>query len=598
MMIHFVNNKRYEEYFNNYENDDLSFLEERHRLILNINYYLFKNDLNKLASAYYEYFKISENHDDLMKAVQAKLQINQYHEAEFYLSLVEPMTIEKPEYYYMFQVVILKEMNQLKKAFEVLQEVIDNIKIDLDSPFHQFYVAFNVNNGRTDEAVIYMNDYYSKNPNPYFFKVIQHSENASVEELKLILEEAIGGGRDLTLLDRYFNEGIIGISVYNKMVGTGIEEIIFMKQYPFTRKQISHGSIYDSKSKLEQIGNKLIVDSITLIILASSEALDLLNIFDELIVPLSTVARLTENKAGIFSGLSRTALDYLSNSPRVKKIPIDEVMRRKKKPDEVLQDDTFDCIVLSSNLMTPFLNTEIMVSHEYQHNQIIDINAYFLFIKENYPKMKKSVAITIAKMREIGYNFLSFDSEDMLAVFLEKGIDGIDPFLYMGRNADYKTFSFAYTSFLKLVLENCSAEDFVTCSIKIINFMDRYLGKTRYYSNQLIREFPMLKERMPNIDSSPSTSKIMTLKASLEVLTFDEELIGITETTNFKKIIDIAYAFMVFGFQYIAIGNQSPKIKESCMDLLKKNIHFNNEKDLDFILHYSNMVDKKNKKKP
>ena len=593
MMIHLANNKRYEEYFNHFEKDDLSFVEERHRLILNINYYLFKNDLSNLANAYYEYFKISNNHDDLMKAVQAKLQINQYHEAEFYLSLVEPMTLERPEYYYMFQVVILKEKHQLLKAFEVLSETLEIIEIDLESPFHQFYVAFNMNNGKTDEAVIYMNEYYTKNPSPYFFKVIQHSENASGEELIMLLEEAVGGKRDLSLFDRYFCEGVMGISVYNNMVGTGIEEMIYMKNYPFTRKQISRGSIYDSKSKLDQIGNKLIVDSTTLIILASSNALDLLNIFDELIVPISTVATLTVNKGGIFSRLTNSALDYLCSSPRVKKIPIDEAMRSNKNPDEVLKDDTYDCIVLSSSLMTPFLNTEVMIGHDNQHHQIIDINTLFFFIKENYPKLKDRVSMAIAQMREIGLDFLSFDSEDMLVVFLAKGIDGIDPFLYMGRNAEYKTFSFAFTSFLKLVFDNCSDEDFDKCSIKIISFMDSYLGKTRYYSNQVIREFPTIEKRMLNIASSPSTSKIMTFKATLEVLNFDEKLIGITKTPNFKKIIDIASAFMVFGFQYIAIGNQSPKTKERCIDLLKNNIRYNSERDIDFILQYSNKLEKK-----
>jgi len=598
MMIHIANNKRYEDYFNHYEKDDLSFLDERHRLILDINYYLFKNDYDKLSNAYYEYFNFSKNHDDLMKAVQAKLQINQYHDAEFYLSLVEPMTLDKPEYYYMFQAIIFKEKNQLDNAFKTIQLVIDNLQIDLESPFHQFYVGFNINNGRTDEAVIYMNDYYSKNSNPKFFKVIQHSENASGEELILKLEEVMGGKRDLTLINRYFSEGIIGISVYNNMVGTGIEEIIFMKQYPFTRKQISRGSIYDTRLRLEQIGSKLIIDSTTLIILASSDALELLNIFDELIVPLSTIERLTENKTGVFAILSKTALDYLSTSPRVKKIPIDEVMKRKKKSDEVLQEDTFDCVVLSSRVIIPFLNTELMVCNEYQNKQIIDINTLFFFIKENYPNLKKKVAIAISKMREIGYDFLSFDPEDMLEIFLEKGVDGIEPLLYMGRNADYRTFSYAYASFLKLVQENCSLEEFEACSSKIIIFMDKYLGKTRYYSNQLIREFPKLKNRMLNIVSSPSTSNIIILKASLEVLNFDDELIGITENRNFKKIFDIASAFMIFGFQYISIGNQTQKIKKKCIDLLKNNIRFNNERDLDFILRFFNGLDNNQERQP
>src|SRR5690606_9751494 len=71
-MIHVLNQKKYEEYFNLYESSDLSILKENQRIVLKINYYIFKGDYENLASSYYEYFQLTGNHNELIKAVQIK----------------------------------------------------------------------------------------------------------------------------------------------------------------------------------------------------------------------------------------------------------------------------------------------------------------------------------------------------------------------------------------------------------------------------------------------------------------------------------------------------------------------------------------------
>src|SRR5690606_2074978 len=111
----------------------------------------------------------------------------------------------------------------VNKAFELLDETLELLEIDIDSPFHQFYTAFNMNNGRTDEAVKYMSEYYARNPNPNWFTIIQHSDDESGSDLVDKLEKAVGGKRDLTQINQLFSNGNLGISAYNLLVGTGIE---------------------------------------------------------------------------------------------------------------------------------------------------------------------------------------------------------------------------------------------------------------------------------------------------------------------------------------------------------------------------------------
>ncbi|WP_312652954.1 tetratricopeptide repeat protein [Aminipila sp.] len=597
MMIHLLNQKEYEEFFKVYESTNLSFLEAKHRLILKINYNIFKNDFDELASAYYEFFQISNDYNDLMKAVQVQLQVSGYHKAEFYLSLVQPMELDNPEYYYMFHAMILKEKNQLDKAFEELDFVIENIELNLESSFHQFYTAFNMNNNRAEVAFKYMGEYYSKNPNPKWFKVIQHLDSDTGEEILAKLEEAVGGRRDLTLFNNYFSDGLIGISVYNKIVGQGIEDIINMSHYPFTKKSISRGDIQEIKSKVEFIRNEIIVDTTTLIILSSVNSIDLLNIFEQIIIPTSTMIHLNEIKSGIFSLNAKKVLEYLIKSPKIKMLPVDEAIRSKEKRDEVFHDDTQDCITLSRTLNIPFLNTEVFVSQQYKLNEIIDINTLFFFFKENNPELRRQVALTIAQMRDLGFGFLSFDSEDMFILYKERGIDGINPFLEMCKNADYKTFSSAYTLFLKSVLDSCPINEFEVCSIKVIKFMDKYIGKTRYYSSSIIRQYPSLTELFDELVKKPSASKIMTMKAMMESFSVSTDSGQAVRTYEFNKIFEIASSFMIFVFQYISIAIDSADMKAKCVELLKNNVSYNSECDIDYILNYMNLMIEENKRK-
>lgn len=586
MMQFYAINKDYDEYFKVYEETDLSFLDDMHHKIIDINYHLFKNDLEKLASAYYEYFLVSNDYESLMKAVQVLIQINGLYKAEHYLSMVQPMELKDPEYYYMFRAIILREKNNINDAFKELDFVLENIQLDIESPFHQFYTSFNMNNNRTDIAFKYMGDYYSKNPNPKWFKMIQHSEDDSGEVLLAKLEEAIGGKRDLSQINKYYYDGLIGVSVYNKMVGNGMEDILLMNHYPFTKKPISKGNIQEAKEKVEFIGNNVIVDTTTLLVLSSVNSLELLNIFNEIIIPMSTIVHLNEIKTGVFTHNANTVLNFIGKSPKIKKLAVDELMRVKNKQDELIHDDTFDCVILSRTLNTTFLNTEIFVSHQYDSLEIIDINVFMMYLKESHPEVRNEIAFCIASMRKNGYDFLSFDSEDIQILYKEQGLEGINPFLIMGRNADYKTFTSAYNQFLKSILDEKSFEEFEICSSKIIRFMDTYLGKTRHYIYSLIRQFPEIEELMGDIVTKPSATKILTKKAMIELALANKEAKLSLRTFEFYKLLEIASSFMVFGIQFISIAKKSEVLKNKCLEILKSNLVFNDDNDVAELMLY------------
>lgn len=582
-MIFLLDSKQYSLYFTLYEKSCLSTLDEKYQAILKINYYMFKHDYENLASAYYEYFKLTENHNELIKAVQTKLQINQFYEAENYLQQCNPMLLDLPEYYYMFKAIVLNEMGKVDDAFKQLEVVLERIDIELDSPFHQFYAVFNVNNNRSDVGFSYMFEYYSKNPNPDWLQVIQVSENESGNDIISKLEEAVGGKRDLTEINRYFSMGALGASVYNKITGIGLEDILVMKHYPFTRIPVSRGLLLEAQSKADIIQDKIIIDASTLVILASVDGLEILDVFKEIIIPFATVTRLTENKSGIFSQYTRKALDYVSSSPRIKRVPVDEAMKISGEDKEILYEDIRDCIVVSANSKVPFLNTEVAVGIKYSFSELLDINALLFYLKEKYDDRRESISTAIANLRKFGYEFISFDADDMFHIYNEFGIDGLTPFLKMGRNADYKTFGTVYVGFLNTIFKSKTEEEFLNCSSIIIKFMDKYIGKTKYYTGSLITQFPSLEEILSKQLVNPTAKNIMLSSAMISASPLNEEYLDAPEM---NKLESIASGFMFFVFQFVSLFKDNKEARTKYIKYFKDCCSLNSGDDIEYIIQF------------
>lgn len=591
-MVHLLNQKKYEEYFRLYENSDLTILKENHKIILKINYYIFKGDYENLASSYYEYFQLTENHNELIKAVQIKLQINLYHDAEFYLEQVNPMQLDNPEYYYMFKAIVLKEKKMEDKAFEILTEALEVLEIDLESPFHQFYTAFNMNNGRTDEACRYMSEYYAKNPNPYWFKVIQHSENESGSELIAKLEEAIGGERDLTHINRLFTGGIIGASSYHLIVGTNVDEILFFTHYPFTRVHISRGNVLETKTKVELIDNKIIIDATTLTIFSASDALHLLDVFKEILIPYSTMQALVQRQTILFKENVNKAIEYIKTSPIIKMLAVDENMKIKGEATKIISEDILDCISLAEKLDVPYLTTEVaVVNIEFKLNWLIDINVLFLYLKEKHSTAREMVSRTIAKMREMNLEFISFDADDMYNAYSKQGLEGIRPFLKMGINADYKTFTPVYVNFLSKLKKEQNPEEFELCVDAVICFMDKYVGKTRYYMASIIREHPNVEETFTKLIIKPSVKDIMLKNTTYNIYSKTvQDYMDIIDSYEFSKILSISAAFIGFIIQFLSMFNDNESERKMYIDFIKQKIVINDSEDIDYILNFSNQL--------
>lgn len=67
----------YKKYYSLYEALDLENLKPIDRWVLTVNYYTFKGDLSNCAEAYFELYKVGDNTNDLLKAIELKINANE-----------------------------------------------------------------------------------------------------------------------------------------------------------------------------------------------------------------------------------------------------------------------------------------------------------------------------------------------------------------------------------------------------------------------------------------------------------------------------------------------------------------------------------------
>jgi hypothetical protein len=625
-LMYYLKKVDYETFYEQYEKLNLNDLQPLDRCVLTVNYYICKGDISKCGESYFKLFKVSKNHNDMLKAVEFKINANEIPVAEYYIEYINPMELERPEYYYMYFAIILEERGKLKEAFEKLDEYKEYVQDDLESPYHQFYTRFNMSNGRTNEAVKYMVEYNIKNPNPSWFKTIKYSENESGDELLKKMEELVGEREDINQINHFFNLGFIGISVYKKLTGKKIDEMIYDNRYPFSKLHISNGDVNDAKQKSKELGTKLLVDVNTLIVLAKANGLNLLDAFDEIFISYDSITILKQKERDIIENISPKILEYIEKALHVKVIPVDVRLKFNGEKGKLLPEDTLNCIALSEELTIPFLNVEISIYREFRSNYVVDLNVLLLYLKNTRQDLHKDIAVVKMNLKRMKFEFISFDAVDIVTIYERDGFEGVKSFVAMGKSSNYSTFVQVYMQALVEIKKLSSKEEFEKIASYFIRFFDNYLGKTRYYLSNIARDYLMLSDEIEYVMNHCSllttlhlltNAHICQLNASVffkvydvnefrhrlnwikesdkcnEMLSLRNESIKLlrdyqfglaSETLDFSKIKNIMSAFAQFIIQFLSTFGIDQKEFTASKKMIEKSLTYNTMDDINYIV--------------
>ncbi|MBN2796613.1 MAG: hypothetical protein JXR88_14480 [Clostridia bacterium] len=497
-LMSYLRREDYPRFYEAYEQLDLSKLKEAEKLILTVNYYNAKGDYPNCGKAYFELYKVEKKPDDLMKAIQNMIMANNIPVAEMYLEYVNPMELKQPELYYMYSAMALRERKKLPEAFEKLNEYKDFVD-DLESPFHQFYFGFNMNNGRTDEAMRYIGKYYEKNPNPNWFKVVTTKDIQEYGDILKHLKNITGPTPDYDEINKFYSSGIMGVSLYSKLVGRRFEDVLNDDRYPLSKLNLTNENVEISIEKAEAIGDSLIVDANTLTILARVNGLGLLNVFEKLYINQDTYSKLKELEREFIKNSSTTILEYIDTSMNVEILPVDVTLKDTSEKAKLLPEDTMSSLVLSEKMGIAFLNVETSLEREFKPNHVVNINSLFFKLKKSNPELHEKMALVKRDLRLARYNFISFEAVDIISVYKSEGIDGIKPFVRLDKGSIYSTYLPQYMTVLIELEKEIEKSDFEELLSFFIRFIDKYLGKSKSYLSNLGRRFVTLKFDTDNV---------------------------------------------------------------------------------------------------
>ncbi len=497
-LMSYLKREDYNRFYSSYEQLDLSKLRDAERLILTVNYYNAKGDFSNCGRTYFELYELENNPKDLMKAIQNMIMANEIAVAQMYLEFVNPMELEQPEIYYMYSAMVLRERKKLNEAFDKLDEYKDFVE-DIESPFHQFYFGFNMNNGRTEEAMKYVGKYYAKNPNPKWFKLITSEENESGEEILEKIKSLTGPTPDYAKINKFYNAGLLGVTVYSKVTNRRFEDILFDNRYPLNKLNITNENIEVSIKRAETIGDSLLVDANTLIILAKVDGLKLLNVFLKLYISQDTYSRLKEMEREFIKNLSTKILEFIDSALNVEILSVDINIKDTDEIATLLPEDTMSSLALSESMGITFLNTETSLSREFKPKHVVNINALFFKIRTSNPELAVKIAVIKRDLRLARFNFISFEATDIINVYRIEGIEGIKPFVKLDKNSIYNTYLPQYMTVLIELEKELEIVAFEELLSYFINYFDKYLGKSKYYLSNLGRRFVTIKYDVDNV---------------------------------------------------------------------------------------------------
>ena len=497
-LISYVKREDYTQFYSLYEQLDLSKFRDVDRLILTVNYHNAKGDFSNCGKSYFELYELEKNPNDLMKAIQNMIMANDIAVAEMYLEYVNPMELEQPELYYMYSAMVLRERKKLNEAFDKLDEYKDFIK-DIDSPFHQFYFGFNINNGRTEEAMKYVGKYYAKNPNPKWFKLITTEENESGEEILEKIKSLTGPTPDYAEINKFYNAGLLGVTVYSMVTNRRFEDIIFDNRYPLNKLNITNENVEISIKKAESIGDSLIVDANTLIILAKVDGLELLDVFSKLYISQDTYSRLKEMERGFIKNISTTILEYIDSALNVEILPVDIIIKDTSDRATLIPEDTMSSLALSESMDITFLNTETSLVREFKPKHVVNMNVFFFKLRTSNLELAERIAVVKRDLRQARFNFISFEATDIINVYRSEGLEGIKPFVKLDKDSIYNTYLSQYMTVLIELEKELEREAFEELLSYFINYFDKYLGKLKYYLSNLGRQFVTMKHDVDDV---------------------------------------------------------------------------------------------------
>lgn len=430
-----------------------------------------------------------------------------------------------------------------KKAHELTVDIPNNVS-------HSAYLTRAIRVGFVDEALASILQYKEQHPVVIseWMKEVKVNEDNSGEEVIHTIENAVGHShenysqkeKDIGIM---YRKGILPNSTILKRYGEDIVQFfIFAKK---NKLRISSGSWTSIEEKKEIIGEHILVDVVTLIIMNKYGCLDALKKIKNIHICYATIISLQEIYLSLNYYYVEELLEWIGHSDNI--IFESDGYCEESSMANIFSDEIMTCCGVASRLKIPFLTSEILLE------DLIGIEGSQLtkglMLVNIVALCYKTMVSEPDKMSQIIYNLLEE------CTFVNFTVETIIE--YIKKN--------------EYIISNCDLDRFFTCntSCDMISFAKVYIGvvkklKDQYYEASLDFSHIILENAL-RIWRKGTYYRSMSKDYNIE------------SATNKAKAINSYLLYLVKGIQTI-YGTVPVELEQMLKEINEKCINYISER--------------------
>lgn len=561
-----LDKKEYDKAEDFFKSLDFKLFKPVDALQLEVEFNRMMGQLDVLADKILEYAKMVNDNRFVVNSASIYAITNQLPKA---IRLLEDLqrsgNYEKSELYMtLSRLYIIAGDNE--KAFESASKAKEIDRDLYKSPSHSFFVMTGLRVNKNDDSVKHMVEYHEKFPKEDWVrsgKILIEDDEGNDTIDQEALEKLIGDRSNYYILRDHFHNYRFGLSTYMHLMQDIKLDFIFGELRYLNKKiKICEGVVEKINESAKVIENKILVDSIALYVLADAGILDILKEFEEVQVSYVTFEYLEAMLMQMESAKVRNILKFISDSLNVKLVGIRQGLFKKSNH---FFDETVICMNYSYENQIPFLTGEYNLKNAFsiEGQFVVDIPSVFKALSERSEDTRKKCTECIEKLINKDYTFISFGLSNMLDTF-EKSDgysnihDAFKVFLSMSIFSDYQSFINIYIQFLHTIEDRIDEENYMKFVDMIFDYLDWYVGRTRYYFNLLEPKIKELDENDFYYNRKWLCASIMVLSVEVDKNIWSDDYKSISRDPVFQKYYNIVSSIMsgVYAFLLKYKGDQ------------------------------------------
>ena len=310
------------------------------------------------------------------------------------------------------------------------------------------------------------------------------------DDLMFVLNEATGGANDFKMILKYYSNSVLSLYHLCENGCYSINNVLSWHGRDL-KLRIFSGDIERLNEEADNIKEEIVVDALSLLMLAKLDLLFLLNIFNIIHITSSNVEKLQYE---YLDGLSKDhksctykAYKLLESSKKFKIHP-DFPEMTKKANDYYIPKYLYDAVSFSISHEIGFLYADEVILHFMKPVFLEDVTCISIPALLRNHQSHEDARMHRFRLLKDNYHFINFDYLDMYHQLSVNDYDfsktDIKPFFQCKSSHDMNSYGRVYYTLLACLIEENHSNCAIDFAKYVLQFLDKTTKRSRYHMLQ------------------------------------------------------------------------------------------------------------------